>query len=134
MKSVPLSTFIGIPNKVLFKPVNANAKLNAVTPSEATQKTLSFLCKHSKLRLKAETEKLNAALGMLIKYVDPKNYEKIMNDKQSKITPNYYQILKVFSQRYGKINPDDFGRLEVLVSLAATHSKAEIVQGIYAIF
>lgn len=70
---------------------------------------------------------------MLIKYVDPKNYEKIMNDKQSKITPNYYQILKVFSQGYGKINPDDYGRLEVLVSLAATHSKAEIVQGIYAI-
>lgn len=70
---------------------------------------------------------------MLVKYVDPKNYEKIMNDQESKVTPNYFEILNVFTKRFGAINPDDLGRLSVLCSLAATHSKAEIIQGIFAV-
>ena len=85
------------------------------------------------LRNKALSEKLEAVLDLLVKYVDPKNYDKIMNDTTSKITKNYFQVLKVFTQRFGEINPDDFGRLNVLKALAATHTKAEIVQGIFAV-
>lgn len=143
IQSVSLSTFIGTPNKILTKPVN-KAKLDAVKPRDATEKTLKFLSQHSKasirararlqlLSLKAQTERLEAVLDMLVKYVDPKNYEKIMNDQESKVTPNYFEILNVFTKRFGAINPDDLGRLSVLCSLAATHSKAEIVQGIFAV-
>lgn len=143
IQSVSLSNFIGTPNKILTKPVN-KADLKPVKPREATEKTLEFLSKHQKasirsrarlqlLRLKAQTEKLEIILDMLVKYVDPKNYDKIMNDNQSKITPNYFEVLQVFNEKFGAINPDDLGRLSVLASLAATHSKAEIVQGIFAV-
>lgn len=141
VKSIPLSIFIGKPNKVLRKSDN-KADLKAVKPREATEKTLMFLSKYSKasirarlhlLSLKTQTEKLDAVLEMLFKYVNPKNYEKIMNDKQSKPTQTYFDVLTIFTQKFGKINSDDFDRLSILCSLSSTHSKAEIVQGIFAI-
>lgn len=98
IKSVSLSTFIGIPKKILTKPI-VKANIKAATPREATEKTLKFFSEHSKfsirararlqlLRLKARTEKLEATLDMLVKYVDPKNYDIIMNDEQVKVTQN----------------------------------------------
>lgn len=59
-----------------------------------------------------------------MKYVDQKNYEKIMNDKDSKVTKNYFDVLDVFTEKIGGINPDDLSRLSVLCSLAVSHSKA----------
>ncbi|KAK8881407.1 hypothetical protein M9Y10_004143 [Tritrichomonas musculus] len=143
MKSELLSTFIGTPNRVM-KHNKDKSKLQLVKPKQATEKTLEFLSKHEKvsirararlqqLRLKAQSEKLEAVLDLLVKYVDPQNYDKIMNDTQSKITPTYYEVLKVFNKRFGQINPDDYDRLMVIKALAATHTKAEIVQGIFAV-
>lgn len=143
MKSVPLSTFIGKPSKIIHHNINS-ANLQLVTPREATEKTLTFLSQHEKafirsrarlqlLQNKAQTEKLNAVLEMLVQYVDPKNYDTIMNDTDSKITPTYFQILRIFIQKFGKVNPDDYGRFNVLKALAASHTKAEIVQGIFAV-
>lgn len=142
IQSVPLSYFIGTPNKVLTN--NRVAHAEKATPRDATEKTLAFYSEHSKasirararlqlLRLKAQTEKLEAVLDLLVKYVDPKNYEKIMKDTDSKITPEYYQVLSVFSKKIGDINPDDYGRFNVIKALCAMHSKAEIIQGIYAV-
>lgn len=143
IKSVPISFFIGKPNRILFKKVK---KFNSdfSTSSESTEKTLKYLSQHSKtsirararlqlLKLKAQTEKLEIVLELLVKYVDPANYEKIMNDRKSKITPTYFKVLKVFCQKFGEINPDDYGRFNVIKALAATHSKAEIIQGIFAV-
>lgn len=144
VQSLSLSLFIGTPStKKISKKVNKKS-LQLLKPKDATEKTLKFLSQHSKasirararmqmLRNKALSEKLEAVLDLLVKYVDPKNYDKIMNDTTSKITKNYFQVLKVFTQRFGEINPDDFGRLNVLKALAATHTKAEIVQGIFAV-
>ena len=143
MKSQSLSTFIGTPSKTMKRNID-RSKLQLVKPKQATEKTFEFLSSHEKvsirararlqqLRLKAQTEKLEAVLDLLVKYVDPKNYDMIMNDTQSKITPTYYEVLNVFIKRFGKINPDDYGRLMVIKALAATHTKAEIVQGIFAI-
>lgn len=142
IQSQSLSTFIGTPNKVLHR--RQFQKTKCVAQREATQKTLEFFSKHSKaslrakarlqsLKLKAQTEKLEAVLDMLVKYVDPKNYEKIMNDTTAKITPEYYQVLRVFKQRFGEVNPDDYGRYNVIKALCATHSKAEVILGIYAV-
>lgn len=52
-----------------------------------------FLSVRAKARLqilknKALTLKLETALGILVKYVDPKNYEFIMKDTKAKMTPN----------------------------------------------
>ena len=144
MKSQSLSTFIGKPSTTVKHNIDRSA-LQLANPKQATEKTLEFLSSHEKasirararlqqLRLKAQTEKLEAVLDLLVKYVDPKNYDKIMNDTKSKLTPTYFEVLKIFNEKFGKVNPDDYGRLMVLKALAATHSKAEIVQGIYSIF
>ena len=143
MKSVSLSEFIGKPNKVFFNQIEKNT-IETAKSSEATEKTLRFLSEHPKasirarsklelLRLKEQTEKFEAVLDMLVKYVDPMNYDKIMNDHQSKITPNYFKILRVFVERFGEINPDDLGKLNVLVSLAANYSTTKIIQGVFAV-
>ena len=143
IQSISLSDFIGTPSKILTHPVN-KADIKAVKPSEATEITLKFLSKHKKasiralarieiLRLKAQTEKLDTVLEMLVKYVDPKNYDKIMNEKQVDLSPVYFDVLKIFREKFGEINPDDLGKLGVLASLATSHTKAEIVQGIFAV-
>lgn len=43
--------------------------------------------------MRALTLKLETALGILVKYVDPKNYEFIMKDTKTKIIPNYLHVL-----------------------------------------
>ncbi|KAK8838105.1 hypothetical protein M9Y10_036057 [Tritrichomonas musculus] len=101
--------------------------------SEHSKASIRARARLQLLRLKAQTEKLEAVLDLLVKYVDPKNYEKIMKDTNSKITPEYYQVLSVFSKKFGDINPDDYGRFNVIKALCAMHSKAEIIQGIYAV-
>lgn len=143
IQSVSLSTFIGTPNKVIHHNLDRK-EFKAVTPHEATEKSLEFLSQHDKasirsrarlqlLKYKALTEKLETVLEMLVQYIDPKNYEKIMNDTQAKITPTYFQVLRVFMQKFGEVNPDDYGKFNILKALAATHTKAEIVQGIFAV-
>lgn len=74
IQSVSMSTFIGNPKKkVLTKPVNKE-DIKAVEPRKATEKTFKFLSEHPKasicsrsrlqlLRLKAQTEKLEAFFG-----------------------------------------------------------------------
>ena len=143
MKSLPISQFIGTPTKSVSHK-NDKSALQLVKPKDATEKTLTFLSSHEKasirsrarlqqLRLKAQSEKLEAVLDLLVKYVDPKNYEKIMNDTKSPITPEYFQVLSVFTKKFGKVNPDDYGRYNVIKALCATHTKAEVIQGIYAV-
>lgn len=143
-KSLPISTFIGTPSKITYNnnmPSSMGLKAN---PADATEKTLAFLSQHPKaairakarlqiLKNKALTLKLETALDILVKYVDPKNYEFIMKDTKAKITPNYLHVLRVFSQKIGEINPDDYGRFNVIKALAEMHSKEEIIQGIYAV-
>lgn len=144
IKSEKLASFIGTPNRVLFKKMKDN--LDVEISYKSTQKTLMFLSENPKikmairaaarlqiLKLIAQSEKLDAVLDLLVRYVDPVNYEKIMNDREAKITHTYFQVLKIFCKKFGEINPDDYGRFNVLKCLAATHSKEEIVQGIFAV-
>lgn len=144
IQKVPISTFIGTPNKKVKTNKINKKEMKLVKQKEATEKTLKFLSNHEKasvrsrarlhmLKLKAQTEKLEAVLDLLVKYVDPKNYEKIMNDNQTKLTKTYFEVLKVFRERIGEINPDDYGRFNVLKALTASHSKEEIIQGIFAV-
>lgn len=141
VQSLPLSAFIGTPNKVTS---HNDMKCLKAKPSEATEKTLSFLSKHPKasirararlqlLKLRAQTMKLETALDLIVKYVDPANYDKIMNDTKSKVTPEYLKVLRVFMNKIGEINPDDYGKLKVIKALASSHSKDEIIQGIFAV-
>lgn len=144
IQKVPISTFIGTPNKKVKTNKINKKEMKLVKQKEATEKTLKFMSNHEKasvrsrarlhmLKLKAQTEKLEAVLDLLVKYVDPKNYEKIMNDNQTKLTKTYFEVLKVFRERIGEINPDDYGRFNVLKALTASHSKEEIIQGIFAV-
>lgn len=144
IKSLPLSTFIGTPQKVKMTSSTNKEILQLAKPSEATKKTLDFFAYHQKaslraksrllqLKLNTQTAKLEACLDLLVNYVDPENYDFIMNDKSSKITQNYYHVLKVFAKRFGQINSDDLGRLNVLKALAAKNTKEKIVQGIFAV-
>lgn len=56
-----------------------------------------------------------------------------MNDTESKITPNYFQILRIFTKKFGEINPDDYGRLNIIKALAASNDKSKILEGIFAV-
>ena len=145
IQKVPLSTFIGIPNKIIpHETIKTRTK--PVTPREATEKTLLFFSEHSKpsiraisrlklLKIKYQREKLKTILEMLVKYVDEKKYDQIMNnnDDDSELTENYFKVVIVFTDRYGFINPDDYDLLNVFKPLSALHTKAEIVQGIFAV-
>lgn len=143
VKQLKLSDFIGTPNRVLQNK-NDQKSLKKVLQREASEKTLSVLSQHQKasirarsrlqmLKRKAQTEKLDAILDLLVQYVDPKNYNKIMNDTDSDESIVYLDVLRVFMEKFGEVNPDDYGRFKVLKALAATHSKAEIIQGIFAV-
>ena len=142
IQSVALSTFIGLPNRIISHKSKVGNSLLA-KPASATEKTLKFLLQHSKasiranarlqlLKNRAQTLKLETALDLLVKYVDPKNYEKVMNDTQAKITLEYLHVLRVFSNKIGQINPDDYGLLNVIKALAASYPKEKIIQGIFA--
>ena len=56
-----------------------------------------------------------------------------MNDTESKITPNYFQILRIFTKKFGEINPDDYGRLNIIKALADSNDKSKILEGIFAV-
>ncbi|OHT06513.1 Clan CD, family C13, asparaginyl endopeptidase-like cysteine peptidase [Tritrichomonas foetus] len=143
LKELTIDLFMGTPNKVQKR--SAVKVASKDSQRVASEKTLSKLAaEHEKptvrakarleiLRRRAQTEKLDAVLDMLVKYLDPKNYEKIMSDKSAAYTPAYYEIVKIFSNRFGEINPDDFGRFFVLKALAASHPKNEIVKAIFAV-
>ncbi|KAK8864789.1 hypothetical protein M9Y10_010314 [Tritrichomonas musculus] len=144
IQKVPLSNFIGEPSKNVVPRRSFIPNSKPVNQRKATDMTLDFLTRHAKpfvrakariqiLLRKTQTEKLETVLDSLVKYVDPKNYEKIMNDTDAKITENYFMIFNIFTEKFGKINPDDYGRLSVIRALAATHSKDEIIQGITAV-
>lgn len=67
---------------------------------------------------------------MLVKSVDSKNYDKIMNGKKAEITQEYFEVLRLFTKKIGRINPNDYEKFNVLKSLSASHSKEEIVEAI----
>lgn len=147
IRSMLISDFLGKPkNNRKFALTHNKDKSTFLLakPKDATQKTLDHFAKHPKacirakarlesLRIKALSEKLDAVLELLVNYVDPANFDVIMNDTESDATPDYYSIVKVFSEKFGEINPDDYGRFNVLKALAARHSKAKILQGIFAV-
>ena len=78
--------------------------------------------------------KLDTVLDSLVKFVDPRNYDKIMNEMDTKVTENYFDLLNLFVNKFGQINPDDYGKFKVLKNLAALHPKDEIVKGIASVF
>ena len=142
IQSISISTFIGTPNQLLPKTIKIHSK--PVTQREASEQTLLYLSQHSKpkfraisrlqiLRRKIQKQRLELALEMIVKYVDTKNYEQIMKDTKTKITPTYFQVLRIFLNKFGKINPDDYDRLNILKALSASHSKDEIIQGIFSV-
>lgn len=137
---LPISAFIGTPSKILIQSANI-VSLDPVNPRTATQKTLMSLSENENpsirakarlqiLRNKVRTEKFNIVLDMLVKYIDPKNYNNIMNDNMSQIVPAYFNIVRIFVQKFGEINPDDYYKFNVIKALSATHPQSEIIEGI----
>ena len=52
------------------------------------------ICSRARLQqllLKVQSEKLEAVLNLPVKYADEKNYDKIMNDTQSKILNEFLE-------------------------------------------
>ncbi|KAH0790795.1 Clan CD, family C13, asparaginyl endopeptidase-like cysteine peptidase [Histomonas meleagridis] len=138
MKSMTVDTFFGTPNKLLHRSIG---KVDIVPQREATKMTLKMMKEHTdpavrtrgallKQKLGSLSRKLNFVLDALVKNIDPKNYDKIMKDVDAPYTKEYYQVLDVFLEKFGEMNPDDFGRLMVLKALVATHPAAEVIQTI----
>lgn len=103
-----------------------------------------YLVDHEKASIRAQaclemlkrnsmTERLETILELITQYVDPKNFNRYLVETSSEITKNYSDFLRVFLERFGDVNPDDYGRFTVLKELAAFHSKAEIIQAIFAV-
>lgn len=140
IKKVPLSNFIGLPNRKISHNLHITSK-QTVSQRKASEMSLEFLAHHEKpsvrakakleiLRRKAQTEKLEVVLDMIVKFIDPKNYDRIMNDTTAKLSQNYFDVLKIFQKKFGEVNPDDYGRFSVFKELAAIHPKDEIVRAI----
>lgn len=69
------------------------------------------------------SQKLKIVLEMIVTYVE-NNFEKIMNTTETELTDTYFKVLRIFTERYGFINPDDFALLNVLNTLSVNHTKA----------
>lgn len=142
IKSIPISSFIGKTDQPLFS--KSRGSFNAiekVDPSQATEKVLRFHTLYSTtkvktaarlqlLKNKALKERLEIILEMLVKHLDPLNFDEIMNDKYSSFTKTYFNVLPIFLKKVGTINPDDYERLNVIKALSARHSTDYIIQGI----
>lgn len=144
IQEIQLEEFIGTPTKIFTSNVRNNIKSKPVTQREATETTLKQLASHPKasiraksrlqmLHRKAQTEKLDAVLEMIVEIVDPNNFDKIMNDTESDASLSYLEIVRVFMKRFGDVNPDDFSKFNVLKALAASHTKNEIIQAIFEV-
>lgn len=118
IKNEPASKFFGIPK-------NSTSKLISKRKSE---KSLSKISRKNeayrnarasikKLRHKAQKEEIQLVLEKIVRKVDSKNFDKIMNDKNSKVTLDYLKVLKVFQQKFGRIDTNDTESLNVLKSL-----------------
>lgn len=118
IKNEPVSKFFGIPK-------NSTSKLISKRKSE---KSLSKISRKNeayrdarasikKLRHKTQKEELQLVLEKIVRKVDSKNFDKIMNDKNSKVTLDYLKVLKVFQQKFGRIDTNDTESLNVLKSL-----------------
>ncbi|KAH0792448.1 Clan CD, family C13, asparaginyl endopeptidase-like cysteine peptidase [Histomonas meleagridis] len=79
-------------------------------------------------KLEAETIKLNNVLDTIVRRIDNDNYEQIMNDTTAPMTREFQRVLDVFLDKFGEMNPDDFGRLMVLKALAAKHPFNTIIE------
>lgn len=145
IQKVPLSKFIGEPKNAINHNFSPFSNEKPVAQKKAAEMTLDFLSKHSKpqvrarakiqiLKRKTQTMKLDTVLDSLVKFVDPRNYDKIMNEMDTKVTENYFDLLNLFVNKFGQINPDDYGKFKVLKNLAALHPKDEIVKGIASVF
>lgn len=102
IQSISLSKFIGIPTKVLSLKVD-KTNLKSVKPRVATEKSLKFLSKHPKasirsfarleiLRIKANTEKLETVLELIVNYVDKKNFDEIKKQRLQRITSMFLKF------------------------------------------
>lgn len=141
IKSLLLSDFIRKPQKIMFARSKSVYRTEKVSSGEATEKALQFQIQQSTtktktmarlqlLKNKGLSERFGIILEMLVKHLDPLNFDQIMNDKDSKLTQTYFDVLPVFMKKIGTINPDDYGRFTVIKALAARHSKDYIIEGI----
>lgn len=140
-----LSDFIGTPNKLIVEQGQFNkVKSEKVSQKMAAELTLQRLAQHEKasiraksklqiLKRKFQSEKLDAVIEMIVKLVDPENFEVIMNDTMADPSVSYLDVLRVFMKRFGDVNPDDFVKLNALKALAEKHTKTEIIQAIFAV-
>lgn len=130
IKNEPISKFFGTP-KNSSKLISKRKSLSKISrQNEAYRNARASI---QRLRHKAQKEELQLVLEKIVKHVDSKNFDKIMNDKSSKVTLDYLKVLKVFQQKFGRIDTNDTESLNVLKSLSAAHSKKEIIRAIFAI-
>ena len=144
IKQMTIDQFIGTPTESLQ---NSGFISNGVTekasPKQATEKTLTAIAQnHEKptvrararlelLRKQTQTKKLETSLELIARYVDSSNVKNIMNLKsKDPLSLEYIDVLKYFVQKFGEVNPDDFGQFAVLKNLAARYPKSQIIQAI----
>ena len=142
MKFITVDNFFGTPSNSKKSVKVASKPIDIAPQREATEVTLKWLeereeqqvlrrgsysAKSQRKKLEEQTNKLNNILDKIVKRIDPDNYEKMMNDTSSPTTKEFQRVLDVFLDKFGEMNPDNFGRLMVLKALAAKHPFATII-------
>ncbi|KAH0787336.1 Clan CD, family C13, asparaginyl endopeptidase-like cysteine peptidase [Histomonas meleagridis] len=137
MKKIAIDNFLGIP-KTQKASIKSYSIIDTLPQREATETSLRWMEKVDKMRkfegtslrkqLEEQTMKLDRTLSKIVKIIDPENYEWIMKDRESPLTEEFQKVLDVFYVKFGKMNPDDLGKMMVLKALTKNHSSAEIIR------
>ncbi|EAY14472.1 Clan CD, family C13, asparaginyl endopeptidase-like cysteine peptidase [Trichomonas vaginalis G3] len=141
MKNLKLSDFLGTPNEVVAP--KADAKIDIIPHYLATKSTLYQLAQSTDAKIAgrakvalheviAAAEKLDLTLTSIAEILEPET-KNVLRAKCGKITPEYFEVLHYFTEKYGVVKGDDMIKLRVLVNLALKHKVADIKAAIDAI-
>ena len=136
MKSMLISDFLGTPQDKSFVPRTKDYS-DAVPDYLATKsvlqrqiqsndKDVSFKAQIELQKIIYEQDKLDETLMKIASFLNPTYSNKILYEKCGKVTPEYYDVLKYFFDKYGNLPGDLLPKLTVLVNLSNKFKVSDI--------
>jgi legumain len=144
IKALSITNFVGTPTGALLR-LSVPKGVKTASPKDATAETTRFLLTSRKpeVRVRAKlhaleaqylSSRLDIVLDEVLQAVDIKHYDQMKQFKSGLKTPvSYWKVIRHFVKKFGKINPDDAGKLVVIKNLCRTHTAREIIAAIDAI-
>lgn len=142
VKELKMDVFLGTQDRVGRKMVIRKGKEDVVPQRMATLVSLEALKVHGKddgerkaarlelVKMQARSEKLEIVLDKLILAVDASNGSDVRIATPIRCDSGYMKALRTFLKRFGKVNPDDYGRFMIIKNLCAKFGYEKVIAAI----